>query len=196
MKLIFVLAFAGMAASMTNSRADLIPSFEGTTGNADETTTWTYTLNITAEQNAQSGDFFTIYDFGAFIPASDSQPSGWTLSSSLLGATPADVLPQDDPSLLNLTWTYNGPIIPGASPGGQNIGPFQVGTAGLLPSPTAFRNSNFTAQGTLAISGQAGTKIGNVGVIPVPIPEPSTYALIAAGLFGLLVRGVLRRRKA
>ena len=38
-----------------------------------------------------TGDFFTIYDFGSFIPGSASAPVGWTLSSSNVGVTPGQL---------------------------------------------------------------------------------------------------------
>jgi hypothetical protein len=158
-----------------------------------------WAVNITAEQNATSGDFFTIYDFGNFIPGSNSQPAGWTFSSSLVGITPSQTNPTDNPSLLNLTWTYNGPTIMGSTPAGQNIGPFQVSTAGFLPEfvpPT--HNTDFTAQGTLAGGPNAGSHVNNVGKIPVPtaIPEPSTLGLIfGTGGLGLVGRALARRRR-
>ena len=192
---IFVVAVAGLSVV----RADIIPTFVGTSTLDQQNTIWSYTVNITAEQSANPGDFFTIYDFGNFIPGSNSQPAGWTFSSSLLGTTPSQTNPVDNPSLLNLTWTYNGPTILGSTPAGQNIGPFRVSMAGFLPErlpPTG--NGYFAAQGTLVTGPNAGSKVDNVGRIPVPIaiPEPSTFALIVgAGGLGLIGRALARRRR-
>jgi hypothetical protein len=199
MKKILALGLIGLVAITAAARADIIPSFIGTSSTGDPSnpdTVWSYSINITSEQNATPGDFFTIYDFGSFLAGSATQPMGWTLTSSFLGTTPAQTNPNDDPSLLNLTWTYNGPTITGASPDGQGIGPFSVT---VLGRPTLPRTSNFAAQGTLAGGPNAGSKVGNVGEIPVPttIPEPSTFALVAVtGGLILIGRTVSRRRKS
>src|SRR5438874_997791 len=111
MKRILALWIIAVAASLTVAQGDIIPTFAGTSTVDEQNTTWSYTLNVTAEQNASTGDFFTIYDFGNFIPDSNSQPTGWTFSSSLIGTTPLQANPVDDPTLYNLTWTYTGPTI-------------------------------------------------------------------------------------
>ena len=195
MKKIVALGLMGFVACILSARADIIPSFMGTSASGSNTI-WSYTVNITDEQNASAGDFFTIYDFGPFVAGSATQPLGWTLTSSLLGTTPSKTNPTDDPSILNLTWTYSGATIIGASAAGKGIGPFSVT---LLGTVTLQRPSEFAAQGTLAVGTNAGTKIGNVGQIPVPtaIPEPSTLALaaMASGLF-MIGRKIARRRKS
>ena len=186
-----ILGFLAVALSFTGARADLIPSFEGTAP-GDVGTLWNYSVSVTVEQNANTGDYFTIYDFGNIIPASNTQPAGWTLTTSFLGVTPAQIIPPDDPSVLNLTWTYSGPTIFGTSPAGQDIGPFQVEVAG---QQTQTKNSFFAAQGTLAEGPEAGSKVGNVGLIVVPVPEPSAIALmVGAAALGLLGRAFSRRR--
>jgi hypothetical protein len=200
MKKFLLLASIILSSGLIAARADIIPTFTGTTGSQDQQSTiWSYTINVTAEQNATSGDFFTIYDFGNFVPDSSSAPAGWTFSASLVGVTPAQTHPTDDPSLYNLTWTYSGPTISGATPAGQNIGPFSIAVSGFDPefqSPT--RMGQFAAQGTRATGPDAGTKVNNVGAIPVPaaIPEPSTLALIfGTGGLGMIGRAIARRRR-
>jgi hypothetical protein len=199
MKKKLALGLIGLVTVMAAAHADLIPSFIGTSSMGDPSnpnTAWNYSMDITSQQNATSGDFFTIYDFGSFLAGSATQPTGWTLTSSFLGTTPAQTNPNDDPSLLNLTWTYTGPTLSGESPEGQGIGPFSVT---VLGRPTLPRISNFAAQGTLAAGPNAGTKVGNVGEIrvPTPIPEPSTFALVGlAGGVALIGRAISRRRKS
>jgi hypothetical protein len=166
-------------------RGDIIPSFVGTTPSGGNTV-WGYQIDITSDAKITTGDFFTIYDFGPFIAGSNVQPSGWTFSSSLVGPTPSGVAPPDDPNLLNLTWTYSGPTISTSS----GIGPFSVTIAG---TQTQTQSSYFAAQSTRETE---GTKLNNVGRIPVPapIPEPTTLSLLALGVAGAAIR-TLRRRK-
>jgi PEP-CTERM motif len=199
MKKILGLGLIGLVAVTAAARADIIPTFIGTSSTGDPfnpNTVWSYNIDITSRQNAVTGDFFTIYDFGSFLAGSVTQPTGWTLTSTYLGTTPAQTIPNDDPSLLNLTWTYSGPTISGNSPEGKGIGPFSVTVFG---SPTLPRISNFAAQGTLAAGPNAGSKLANVGDIrvPTPVPEPSTFTLVglSCGL-ALIGRAISRRRKS
>jgi FlaG/FlaF family flagellin (archaellin) len=184
-----VMLVVGLVA-IASARADIIPSFVGSSTSAS-TTVWSYQIDITAGEQVTSGDFFTIYDFGHFIAGSSVQPSGWTFSSSLVGATPANVAPPDDPSLENLTWTYNGPTLPTTS----GIGPFSISTVGAQSEPS-LRTGYFAAQATN--SGNPSTKINNVGRVsvpaPVPVPEPATLSLLAFGAAAATTRAIRRRK--
>src|ERR1700730_6567101 len=137
MKKILALGLIGIAGAILTSRADIIPSYQGTTPSGGNTIV-SYTINVTVEQNATAGDFFTIYDFGNIIPNSNTQPANWTFTTALTGVNPSQTNSPDDPTILNLTWTYTGPTIVGASPPPpQNIGPFTVTIAGASPIDTA-----------------------------------------------------------
>ena len=178
MKKIFTLSLSVLWVAVLAARADIIPTFTGVTPSGSNTV-WNYTIDITSGQNVTTGDFFTIYDFGPFIAGTAVQPSGWTLSSSLVGITPSQTAPPDNPALLNLTWTYSGPTIIGVG-----LGPFEVTIAGVTPSPVPIRNSHFAAEATL-IGSPAGTKVDNVGLISVPVlgptvPEASTFSLLVS----------------
>ena len=109
------------------------------------------------------------------MPGSDVEPSGWTFSTSLSGPTPSKANPPDDPSILNLTWTYSGPAL-----SGTGIGPFQVTIEGTAPSPAPLRNGYFAALGTLVVGPNAGSQVANVGQLPIPqvVPEPSAVGLL------------------
>jgi len=173
MKSISVAILAVGLVATASVRADIIPSFVGSSPSGN-TTVWSYQIDITVDEQVTSGDFFTIYDFGHFIAGSSVQPSGWTFSSSLVGTTPAGVAPPDDPTLENLTWTYSGSAIPTSS----GVGPFSISTVGAQFEPS-LRTGYFAAQATNATSGNPGTKINNVGRIsipaPVPVPEPACH---------------------
>src|SRR5690242_17350878 len=110
MRKIYTLLGLGVLSALSHTRADIIPSYVSTVPSGQNSIV-TYQIDLTAEQNANTGDFFTIYDFGSIIPGSNTQPSGWTFSSSLIGANPPQTNSPDNASVLNLTWTYSGPTL-------------------------------------------------------------------------------------
>jgi len=173
---------------LASARADVIPTL-GSTNPIGSNFTWNYTTFVTVAQTVQPGDFFTIYDFGNFLSTSNSQPANWTFSSALLGINPARVNVSDDPSLLNLTWTYNGttPI----------DGSALLGTFSVVTDTNQLRDSDFAAQATRSVGPNAGTKIDNVGRIDVPIPEASTMLPILSVCGAAIAAGIpsLRRRR-
>src|ERR1700694_443249 len=89
------------------ARGDIIPTLSSVTGSSPNFT-WNYAANVTVDQTINTGDFFTIYDFGTIAPGSNTQPTGWTFSQALIGPTAALTSPTDNPNILNLTWTYTG----------------------------------------------------------------------------------------
>jgi hypothetical protein len=189
MKRTYLLAF--IAAGIISARADIIPTLAPTPpAPVNGGFIWNYSTNVTVDQQVNAGDFFTIYDFGNFNLGSNQQPSGWTFSSSLVGQNPSLVIPNDDPNLLNLTWTYNGttPII-----GSSFIGDFS-----LIASTNQLRSSNFAAEATRSSGPNAGTKIDNVGQVSVPVPEMSALLPILSVCGAGMLAGVptlLQRRK-
>ncbi len=187
-----IVVLVAWVAALAVVRGDIIPVFSGTSPSGTNTV-WGYQIDITSDQQVTAGDFFTIYDFGSFITGSNVQPSGWSFSSSLITAPPAGVNPPDDPTLLNLTWTYTGAT---AIPTGSTVGPFSVTVAGSqFQEAPPTRSSYFAAQATRN-SGGNFSKINNVGRIPVPvaIPEPTTVAMTLLGA-GLLLSAQRFRRK-
>ncbi|MEY2479953.1 MAG: hypothetical protein QOI04_880 [Verrucomicrobiota bacterium] len=180
--------FLGLTILAAN--ADIIPTLSNITPSAGNFQ-WNYATNVTVNQAVNTGDFFTIYDFGSIIPNSNTQPAGWTFSSSLTGPTPGQVAPTDNPNLLNITWTYNGTT---AINGSAALGTFAV-----LSATNQLRTGQFAAQGTRNDgSPDNGTKISNVGTVSVPVPEMSALAPMI-GVCGLGVIGlatsILRRRQ-
>ena len=191
MRKISVITLIGLVTAVAAVRADIIPSFAGTSPGGGTSTVWNYTINITSDQQVTTGDFFTIYDFGPFVANSATAPAGWTFSSSLLTAAPPNTTPPDNPSLENLTWTYNGATLPA----GTHQTGFSITQATTLfqQVPTT-RNGYFAALATRNDSGM--TKISNVGQIPVPvpIPEPTTLSLLALAGVGSALRAIRRRK--
>jgi hypothetical protein len=189
MKRVYLLAF--IAAGIISARADIIPTLAPTPpAPVSGGFIWNYSTNVTVDQQVNAGDFFTIYDFGTFNLGSNQQPTGWTFSSSLIGENPSQVTPNDNPNLLNLTWTYSGtaPIT-----GSAFIGDFSV-----IASTNQLRSSNFAAEATRSSGPNAGTKIDNVGQVSVPVPEMSALLPILSVCGAGMLAGVptmLQRRK-
>ncbi len=189
MKKTYLLGMLVMSAVIGSARADVIPSND-TIDPEGSGFRWNYATNVTVNQIVQTGDYFTIYDFGSLMPGSNVQPANWTFSSSLVGTTPGTVLPTDNPNVLNLTWTYTGttPIT-----GSSFLGLFSV-----VSATNQMTTANFTAHATRADGPLAGTKIDNIGTVGVPVPEMSALAPII-GICGIGFAGFmtsfLRRRR-
>ena len=184
-------AFVGLivGATVLTAVADVIPTLSSTSP-VGSIFAWNYSANVTVDQSVQRGDFFTIYDFGNFVASSNTQPAGWTFSSSLVGRNPSLVTPKDNPSILNLTWTYTGstPIIGSAA----------LGTFSIDAKTNQLRTSDFAAEATRSTGPNAGSKVDNIGSIAVPVPEMPAllpiFSVCGAGLLSLLP-GFLRRRQ-
>ena len=193
MKKLFIIAVICLAASFA-ARADIIPSFTGTTSGGGTNTAWNYAIDITSNQQVTAGDFFTIYDFGPFIAGTAVGPAGWVFSSALTTPPPMGTVPPDDPTLANLTWTYQGANV---IPTGTHLGPFSVtqATASFVQAPST-KTGFFAASATR--NDGSNTKINNVGQVPVPVPvpEPTTLSLLAMAGIGSAVRAIRRRKKA
>src|SRR3984893_18325427 len=103
----FILGLVLLGSGVLIARGDIIPTLSSVTGSTPNFT-WNYSANVTVDQTINTGDFFTIYDFGTIAPGSNTQPTGWTFSQALVGPTAALTGPTDNPNILNLTWTYTG----------------------------------------------------------------------------------------
>ena len=192
MKKAFIVALIGFVAAFSTVRGDIIPSFGGTSPGTGTNTVWNYTINITSDQQVTTGDFFTIYDFGPFVMGSNLQPTGWTFSSAFVTAPPSGGNPPDNATLENLTWTYTGTAI---IPTGTHLGNFSVAVATpQFQEVPSTRAGYFAALATRNDGG--GSKISNVGQVPVPvpIPEPTTLSLLALAGVGSALRAIRRRK--
>ncbi|PZR77758.1 MAG: hypothetical protein DLM52_03835 [Chthoniobacterales bacterium] len=183
-KSILAIVAAGLAAA-GSMRADIIPTLDtiSATGAADFT--WSYRATLTQDENAiatgsNGGDYFTIYDFGGFIPGTNAQPAGWTFSFSLLGTTPPKVTPADDPSIYNLTWHYVG----GAGFPNEIVGPVNLGLFSAETTTDQLRLGEFAAEATKNTGPFSGTPVDNIGSVAIPIPEMSAL-LPMIGVCGL-----------
>ena len=189
--IVLTAAVAGFFAAAP-ARAGLLPiSVTQTPDNGN--TRWTYGIMLTTDNFIKSGDYFTVIDFGGFVPGSATMPSGWTLTTAGVGSSPLKVNPTDDPSITDLTFKYNGPQIDG-----------QVGL-GNFTAISTFSNTkveDFVATSHRQSDGHVDSNITDTQVPvgsgngpPPGVPEPATLLMVGIGL--PLVGGarLLRRKK-
>lgn len=142
---------------------------------------WTYAIVLPTDMMIRPGDYFTIYDFGGLVPGTQSQPPDWSFMQTKLGPVPPGVTPTDDPTIDNLTWTYNGPEI---SSGQIGLGNFWA-VSTFSDSTEAY----FTARTHRTSDGKLDTNITTTTVpvprgpdVPPAVPEPTTLVLVGLGL--------------
>ena len=182
--LILGLALLGSAAFI--ARGDIIPTLDSVTGSSPNFS-WNYSANVTVDQTVNAGDFFTIYDFSSIMPTTTTQPAGWTFSTALVGPTPSNVSPTDNPNLWNLTWTYGGASIPGSA---------ALGMFTAVTSTDQLKTGQFTAQATRSSGPEAGSKVNNIGSVTVPVPESSSLIPIIGVCAAAALSRLVRRQHA
>jgi hypothetical protein len=181
-------AVAALLATSNPAAAGLLPVRVSVTAEGDKFR-WTYAVVLPSDAMLRSGDYFTIYDFGGLVPNSNTQPDGWTYSTTKTGPTPDWVVPDDNPDLPNLTWRYTGPTI--------NAGQTGLGNFWALSDYQVATDSFFAASTHRTSDGKVDQNITPT-TVPVPtapsgVPEPATLALAGLGL-PLVGFARLRRR--
>jgi hypothetical protein len=63
---------------------------------------------LTSNSTLQKGNQFVIYDFNGLIEGSNQQPAGFEFQTLNVGGNPGRTVPNDNPAMPNLVWTYTG----------------------------------------------------------------------------------------
>jgi hypothetical protein len=191
-----VLAAIGLT---TNAQAGLLPLSSTVTPDGDNYR-YTYGVMLTSNSTLTKGDSFVIFDFAGFVPDSNVQPADFVFSTSNVGGTSGRTMPNDNPALPNLIWTYTGdtPLT-----GQIGLGNFSA----ISTKPESSTATDFTSR-TQVDDLNGGTRVeenitptkapsgtDEVVVTPPGVPEPSTMILLAAGLPILAGARVLRNRR-
>jgi hypothetical protein len=175
--------FVGAVAP--SARAAIVPLDPNISGGGPFT--FTYQSNLSVNSQVQEGDFFTIYDFAEYSPASIFAPTGWSAIAELVSAPPPGValLDPDDPAQFNLRFVRTGTTIINTDPL-QEIDLGDFGAVSLNNQTridvSAYRNHDNSNPGGNPATGQ------NAVIVPQVIPEPTSLAALGAGLVLLTVR--------
>lgn len=188
-----LLAAVVAAAAATAASAGIVPS-QVTVAPEANNFRWTYAVVLPSDMKLQSGNFFTVYDFGGLVAGTIQAPEGWTYTVSKTTTPPIGLRPNDDAAVDNITFTYNGEPIPSG----------QVGLGNFWAVSTEERSvtTEFTASNIQVSSGNADRNIVST-VAPAPagvtpptgVPEPATLALGALGLLPAGAARLLRKKK-
>jgi hypothetical protein len=157
---------------------------------------YTYGVMLTSNSTLQKGDMFVVYDFAGMVSGSNQQPAGFSFQAKNLGGNPGRTIPNDDPNLPNLVWTYTGdtPLV-----GQIGLGNFSA----ISTKPESSINTDFVSRTHVedpngevrAEDNITKTKAPSGTEAPPPpptVPEPSTIFLAAAGI--PLLAGLRARR--
>jgi PEP-CTERM motif len=71
---------------------------------------YTYGVMLTSNSTLQNGDMFVVYDFNGLIDGTNEQPAGFAFQSMVTGGNPGRTIPNDNPDMPNLVWTYTGDV--------------------------------------------------------------------------------------
>ncbi|HVK09944.1 MAG TPA: PEP-CTERM sorting domain-containing protein [Gemmataceae bacterium] len=183
-----------------SAQAGLLPLSSTAVPDGDSAFRYTYGVMLTSNSTLQTGDMFVIYDFAGYLDGSNEQPEGFEFAAMNTGGNPGRTVPNDNPELPNLVWTYTGetPLI-----GQIGLGNFSA----LSTKPESSIDTDFVSRThvedpngevreednithTKAPTGTNDPPPVDPPVDPPPagVPEPSSLLLLGAGVPFLVAR--------
>jgi hypothetical protein len=187
---------AALAATVLAGPANaIVVTLESVTTNGPNDFTFTYEGTLTPDEGVRNGDRLIIYDFAGYIAGSISSAFPTvTATTELVSSDPLTPGFTDDPTLVNLVFTYTGADFRTSG------GPFDDFDFTGLSARSTFRGltadaffGRTTKNNPDGAPGGSGTDVFTLGSVSVPaIPEPATWAMMIGG-FGLA--GLATRRR-
>jgi hypothetical protein len=187
---------AAAAVGLAGSANAAVLTLEAITTNGPNDFTFRYQGTLGPDEGVRTGDRLIIRDFAGYIDGSISAPGAVTTSTEFVSTDPLTPGFDDDASLVNLVFTYNGPDFRTSG------GPFPSFNFNGLTARSTFGFTTADAFFTLTTKnnpdnqpGGSGTPVFTLGQVSVPnaVPEPATWAMMIGG-FGLA--GAAMRRRA
>ena len=192
------LFIAGVGAVNAQDISPVISSHSGSPGDV----TYVYNVFLGLDTRVSPGEQITFYDYNGLLTGGADTPTfsglggaSYTITTPLLGANPPNTtqLAGDDPTLQNVTLTYNGVTLANGTATQELLGTLTLHSANAENTV-----GDFTAFAANSIKDSNGTPSGNQAFVFGPnlgpaatTPEPGTWAM----LLGMGVSGAAFARR-